>query len=220
MIYVCGPGHGGARHRRQLPGSKAPTARSTRTSARTRRDAQAVPPVLLPRRHPEPRRARDAGLDPRGRRARLRAVARLRRGVRQSRPHRRLRGRRRRGGDRAAGDVLALQQVPQSRDATARCCRSCTSTATRSPTPPSSPASATRSCRSCSAATATRPISSRATSRRRCTQLMAATLDDVLDRNPRRSRGARSPVARERPRWPMIMLRSPRAGPARNTSTG
>ncbi len=33
----------------------------------------AVPPVLLPGRHPEPRRARDAGLDPRGRRARLRA---------------------------------------------------------------------------------------------------------------------------------------------------
>ena len=35
--------------------------------------AAAVPPVLVPRRHPEPRRARDAGLDPRGRRARLRA---------------------------------------------------------------------------------------------------------------------------------------------------
>ena len=35
--------------------------------------AQAVPPVLLPRRHPQPRRARDARLDPRGRRARLRA---------------------------------------------------------------------------------------------------------------------------------------------------
>ena len=33
--------------------------------------AQAVPPVLLPRRHPEPRRPRDARLDPRGRRARL-----------------------------------------------------------------------------------------------------------------------------------------------------
>ena len=39
---------------------------------------------------------------------------------------RRLRRRRRRGGDRAARDLLALQQVPQSGDATARCCRSCT----------------------------------------------------------------------------------------------
>ena len=33
--------------------------------------AAAVQAVLLPRRHPEPRRARDARLDPRGRRARL-----------------------------------------------------------------------------------------------------------------------------------------------------
>ena len=35
--------------------------------------APAVPPVLVPGRHPQPRRARDARLDPRGRRARLRA---------------------------------------------------------------------------------------------------------------------------------------------------
>ena len=49
-----------------------------------------------------------------------------RRGVRQSRSHRRARRRRRRGRDRPARDQLALQQVPQSRRATARCCRSCT----------------------------------------------------------------------------------------------
>ena len=42
-------------------------------SAATRTACAAVPPVLVPRRDPEPRRARDAGLDPRGRRARLRA---------------------------------------------------------------------------------------------------------------------------------------------------
>ena len=47
---------------------------------------RAVPPVLVPRRHPEPRRARDARVDPRGRRARLRAGPRLRRGVRQPGP--------------------------------------------------------------------------------------------------------------------------------------
>ena len=58
----------------------------------------------------------DAGLDPRGRRAGLRPLARLRRRLRQPRPDRRLRGRRRRGGDRAAGDLLALQQVPEPRD--------------------------------------------------------------------------------------------------------
>ena len=56
---------------------------------------------------------RDAGLDPRGRRARLRALARVRRGVRQPGPDRRVRDRRRRGGDRAAGRELALEQVPR-----------------------------------------------------------------------------------------------------------
>ena len=126
-------------------------------------------PVLVPRRHPQPRGAGDARLDPRGRRARLRPLARLRRRLRQPRSDRRLRGRRRRGGDRAAGDELALQQVPEPGRPTAWSCRSCTSTATRSPIPASSPGSATRSWTSSSAATATRRISSRATSRRRCT---------------------------------------------------
>ena len=73
----------------------------------------AVPAVLVPRRHPEPRRAGDARLDPRGRRARLRARARLRRRVRQPRPGRLLRRRRRRGGDRPARRELALEQVPR-----------------------------------------------------------------------------------------------------------
>ena len=55
------------------------------------------------------------GLDPRGRRARLLARARLRRGVRQPGPARLLRRRRRRGRDRPAGDELALEQVPRPR---------------------------------------------------------------------------------------------------------
>ena len=50
--------------------------------------APAVPPVLVPRRHPQPRRAGDARVDPRGRRAGLLAVARLRRRLRQPRPAR------------------------------------------------------------------------------------------------------------------------------------
>ena len=53
------------------------------------------------------------GLDPRGRRAGLQRLARVRRRVRQPGPARRGRRRRRRSRDRAAGDVLALQQVPQ-----------------------------------------------------------------------------------------------------------
>ncbi|MEG8024074.1 hypothetical protein QP162_05785 [Sphingomonas aurantiaca] len=64
-------------------------------------------------RDPEPCRARDAGIDPRGRRARLFAGACLWRGVRQSGPAGRVRGRRRRGGDGCAGGELALEQVPQ-----------------------------------------------------------------------------------------------------------
>jgi xylulose-5-phosphate/fructose-6-phosphate phosphoketolase len=65
--------------------------------------AAAVPAVLRPRRHPQPRLGDDPRLDPRGRRARLRADPRLRRGVRQPRPARRRGRRRRRGRDRPAG---------------------------------------------------------------------------------------------------------------------
>ena len=46
----------------------------------------AVQAVLVPRRHPQPRRAGDARIDPRGRRAGIRAVPRVRRGVRQPGP--------------------------------------------------------------------------------------------------------------------------------------
>ncbi len=72
-----------------------------------------VPAVLVPGRHPEPRRAGDARVDPRGRRARLLPEPRLRRGLRQPRPAGRGGGGRRRGRDRAAGHLLALEQVHQ-----------------------------------------------------------------------------------------------------------
>ena len=94
---------------------------------------------------------------------------------------RRLRRRRRRGRNRPAGDQLAFEQVPEPGDATAPCCRSCISTATRSPIRPCWPASATRSSTTCSAATATRRISSKATSPTSMHELMAATLDRVCD---------------------------------------
>ena len=88
--------------------------------------AQALPPVLLPRRHPQPRGARDAGLDPRGRRARLLAVARLRRRLRQPRPAGRAASsataRPRRARWRRAGTPTS-SSTPV---ATAPCCRSCT----------------------------------------------------------------------------------------------
>ena len=113
MIYVTGPGHGG-------PGLVANaylegtyTERYPHIGPGEDGLRAAVPAVLVPGRHPLPRRAGDAGLDPRGRRARLRAVPRIRGGVRQSRPHRRLRRRRRRGRNRAARDELAFEQVPE-----------------------------------------------------------------------------------------------------------
>ena len=80
------------------------------------RDAGPVPAVLLPRRDTQPRGAGNTRLDPRGRRAGVRAGARLRGGVRQSRPGCPLRRGRRRGGDRSAGGQLAFQQVPQPGD--------------------------------------------------------------------------------------------------------
>ena len=88
MIYVCGPGHGG-------PGMVATTwlegsytEMMPRDPAQPGRDGNAVAAVQLPRRHPQPRRGERAGLDQRGRRARLFDAACRRRGVRQSRTDR------------------------------------------------------------------------------------------------------------------------------------
>ena len=125
--------------------------------------------VLVSRRHSKPRGARDARLDPRGRRARLCAFACLRRGFRQSRPDRRLRRRRRRGRDGAARHELAFQQVPQS-GARRRRAADPASQRLQDRQSDSAGAHSARGARliSC-AATAMRPISSRATTRRRCT---------------------------------------------------
>jgi len=90
---------------------RAVPARGPRRS----RASAAVPAVLLPRRHTEPCRTRDAGVDKRGWRAGLLPRPRIRRRLRQPRSARVLRGRRRRGGDRPACDELALQQVSRPR---------------------------------------------------------------------------------------------------------
>ena len=75
MIYVSGPGHGG-------PGLVANTYLEGTYSEIYPNITQdeagpetAVQAVLLPRRHPQPRRPRDPRLHPRGRRARLLALA-------------------------------------------------------------------------------------------------------------------------------------------------
>ena len=157
MIYISGPGHGGPAvvANTYLEGTYSEVyPHISQDEAGLRKlFLQFSFPGGIPS-HASPEMPR---LDPRGRRARLFAQPRVRRGVRQSRSDRRLRRRRRRGGDRAAGHGLAFEQVPRPGAPTARCCRSCTSTATRSPTRRCSRASRTKSWSSCCAATAGQP---------------------------------------------------------------
>ncbi len=212
-IYVTGPGHGG-------PGIVANTYLEGTYSEVYPHitpgrggHAPPLPPVLLPRRHPEPRRARDARLDPRGRRARLLARARLRRGVRQPRPAGRAASSataRRRPGRSPRAGTRTSSSTPR---ATARCCRSCTSTATRSPTRRCSRASREDELRALLRGLRARAAtSSRATTRRRCTRRWrrrSTTALDEIARDPARVRATDGHDA-SGPRWPMIVLRTPK----------
>ena len=82
MIYIAGPGPRragfGGQH---LPRGNLQRGLSKYFTGR-RGDEESVQAVFVPRRHPQPCRPRDARLDPRGRGAGLRRVARLRRGLR------------------------------------------------------------------------------------------------------------------------------------------
>ena len=92
----------------------------------------------------------------------------------------------------------------------ARCCRSCISTATRFPIRPCSPASPARNWNSCCAATAGRLISSKATNRQLMHEAMAATLDTAVEQIKQIQQDARVHGNLTRPRWPMIVLNSPK----------
>ena len=211
MIYVCGPGHGG-------PGIVA-NAYLEGTYSEVYPDisagrggiAAAVQAVLLPGRHPQPRRARDAGLDPRGGRARLFALARVRRRVRQPRSDRRLRHRRRRGRDRRRWPRAGTRTSSSTPSTTAPCCPSCTSTATRSPTPRCSPASPTSELDSLLRGLRLQPLLRRGRrSGDRCTSGWRRRSTRCSTRSgASRTRRAERASA-ERPRWPMIVLRTPK----------
>ena len=125
-IYVTGPGPRRPRAGRQHL-SRGHVQRGL-SAHRPRRGgpAAAVQAVLVSRRDPEPRRAGDARLDSRGRRARLLAAPRVRRGVRQSGSAGAVRHRRRRGRDRTARGELALEQVPEPGARRRGAARSCT----------------------------------------------------------------------------------------------
>ena len=193
MIYISGPGHGG-------PALVANTYLEGTYSelypniTRGRGGAEAaVQAVLLPRRHPQPRRARDAGLDPRGGRAGLQPQPRLRRGVRQPRPDRRLRRRRRRGRDRPAGHELAQQQVPQPGHRRRRAADPAPQRLQdRQPDRPGP--DRPRGARACScAATATTPYFVEGDEPEPMHRLMAATLDTVVAEIRRIQADAREP---------------------------
>ena len=180
------------------------------------RDAAAVPAVLLPRRHPEPRRAGDARLDPRGRRARLRPLPRLRRRDGQPGPASSPRWSATASSRPARWPRRGTPTSSSTRSTTARCCRSCTSTATRSPTRPSRPGSRARSSRACCAATATHVLTVEGDDPADVHRQLAAALDEAHDTIREIQRAAREDGDLERRPWPMILLVTPKGwtGPA------
>ena len=107
---------------------------------------------------------------------------------------------------------------------TARCCRSCTSTATRSRTRPCSRASPSTSCGALLTGYGWRPLMVSGgfdgEDPARVHQLLAETLDEAFDEIARIQEAARDGELAERPTWPMIVLRTPRAGrvPRRSTA--
>ncbi len=141
----------------------------------------------------------DAGLDPRRRRARLRAGACVRRGVRQPRPDRRVRrsatAKPRPDRSRARGRACASS----TRTATARCCRSSTSTATRSADRRCSGAPTTRTWSACSERHGYDPVVVAGDDPATMHEQFAATLDDRRTRRSARSRRRRSPMACDAP---------------------
>ena len=181
----------------------------------------AVPAVLVPGRHPEPRRAGDA-------RARsTRAASSATRSRTPTAPPSTTRtwwccawsatarprpARWPRAGTRTSSSTRA---------ATAPCCRSCTSTATRSPTRRCSRGSPTRSCDALMEGYGHRPIFVEGSEPAAMHRRMAEALDEALDEIAEIQRRAREEGRLERPRWPMIVLRSPKGwtGPGSTATT-
>ena len=112
-LYVCGPGHGGPAMvaNTWLDGTYSelfPAITDDREGMERLFRQFSFPGGIPSHAAPE-----TPGLDQRGRRARLLAHARLRRGARQPRPGGRVRRGRRRGRDRSARHELARALVPQ-----------------------------------------------------------------------------------------------------------
>ena len=161
------------------------------------------------RRHSEPRRAGDARVDSRGRRAGLFAVARLRGGFRQSRPARRVRRRRWRSGDRPARHQLALEQVPQSGPRRGRAAHPALERL-QDRRPHRVGAHSPRRAGSALSRLWFTPYFVEGDDPEKMHQLMAATLDTAVAEIQRIQNDARANGFKGRPRWPMLVLRSPK----------
>ena len=163
-----------------------------------------------PGRNSEPRGSRDARLDPRGRRARLLAPARVRRRLRQSGPDRLLRRRGRRGRDRAfATSWHSNKFLNPARDGAVLPILHLNGYKIAGPTVLGAP-SATTSCGPSSPATVTRPSSSKGTTPRSCTRRWRRRSTSWPTGSLPSRRRARANGFRQRPRWPMIVLRTPK----------
>ncbi len=97
-----------------------------------------------------------------------------------------------------------------TRSATGPCCRSSTSTATRSPAPPCSRGSPQDELRALLEGYGYAPRFVEGDDPASMHQLMAATLDEVIAEIAAIRAHARTEAEVTRPRWPMIVLRSPK----------
>ena len=210
-IYVIGPGHGGPAlvANAYLEGTYTevyPTSAATRRACAGCSGSSRSPAAS----RATSRRRRPGSIHEGGELG-YALVARLRRRVRQPRPARLLRRRRRRGRDRAAGDQLALEQVPRPG---ARRRRPADPPPQRlqdrQPDRPR-PHPATTSSTSLLEGYGYAPYFVEGDDPAAMHQQMAATLDEVARRDRARSSArAREGGVTERPRWPMIVLRTPK----------
>ena len=212
LIYISGPGHGAPAtlSNSYLEGVYSEIYPDKSQDAR--RHAEVLPAVLLPRRHRQPLHAGDPRLHPRGRRARLQHLARA------SAPPSTTPTSSSPSWSATAKPRPARSPPPgtptssSTPSATAPSFPSFTSTATRSPTPPSSPASRPKSSTASSAATAGTPYFVEGDDP--AAHAPADGRRHWSTASPRfapSSKHARSTSRQpERPRWPMIVLRSPK----------
>ena len=210
MIYVSGPGHGGPAvvGNTYLEGTYSeiyPDISQDEAGLRKLFIQFSFPGGIPSHASPEM-----PGLDPRGRRAGLFAQPFVRGGVRQSRSR-----------SSPASSAMARRKpdrwprpgIPTSssiRPPTARCCRSCISTATRLPTRPSSPASTREELEQLLRGYGWTPYFVEGHEPALMHEAMAATLDTAVEQIKKIQQDARVHGNLARPRWPMIVLNSPK----------